>query len=144
MTEVVQYNASTERTAKIIYILYLVGIVIGITGIIGVIMAYINKTDAPAWLQSHYQFQVRTFWIGFLYLIIGGILTLAVIGYSLAVGLSIFLRVALAFEHPPAAGTALGVAMTQFSPAVAITVLTGSIVLSLAHRFLRRFLRDLV
>ena len=81
MTEAGQSNASTEGTAKIIYILYLVGIVIGITGIIGVIIAYINKTDAPAWLQSHYQFQVRTFWIGLLYLIIGGILTLAVIGY---------------------------------------------------------------
>ena len=81
MTEEVQSNATTEGTAKIIYILYLVGIIFGITGIIGVIMAYINKTDAPEWLKSHYQFQVRTFWIGLLYLIIGGILTLAVIGY---------------------------------------------------------------
>ncbi len=81
MTEADHSNATTVRTAKIIYILYLVGIVIGITGIIGVIIAYINKTDAPEWLQSHYQFQVRTFWIGFLYLIIGGVLTLAVIGY---------------------------------------------------------------
>ncbi len=81
MTEAVQSNASTERTAKIIYVLYLFGIVFDITGIIGVIMAYINKTDAPEWLQSHYQFQVRTFWIGFLYLVIGGVLTLAVIGY---------------------------------------------------------------
>jgi uncharacterized membrane protein len=81
MTEAVQSNASTEGTTKIIYILYLVGIVFGVTGIIGVIMAYINKTDAPEWLRSHYQFQIRTFWIGLLYMIIGGILTLAVIGY---------------------------------------------------------------
>ena len=81
MTEAVQSNASTERTAKIIYILYLFGIVFDITGIIGVIMAYINKTDAPEWLQSHYRFQIRTFWIGILYMIIGVILTLALIGY---------------------------------------------------------------
>ena len=81
MTEAVQSNASTERTAKIIYILYLFGIIFDITGIIGVIMAYINKSDAPEWLQSHYRFQIRTFWIGVLYMMIGVILTLALIGY---------------------------------------------------------------
>ncbi len=81
MTEAVQSNASTERPAKIIYILYLFGIIFDITGIIGVIMAYINKSDAPEWLQSHYRFQIRTFWIGVLYMMIGVILTLALIGY---------------------------------------------------------------
>ena len=81
MTQAVQSNASTERTAKIIYILYLFGIIFDITGIIGVIMAYINKSDAPEWLQSHYRFQIRTFWIGVLYMMIGVILTLALIGY---------------------------------------------------------------
>ena len=81
MTEAVQSDTTTEGTAKIVYILYLVGIVFGITGIIGVIMAYINKTDAPEWLRSHYRFQIRTFWIGALYVVLGAILTLAVIGY---------------------------------------------------------------
>lgn len=78
---VVQGDASTEGTAKFVYILYLVGLIFGLTGIIGVIMAYINKSDAPDWLKSHYQFQVRTFWIGFLYLLIGAILSIVVIGY---------------------------------------------------------------
>ncbi len=63
--------------------------------------------------------------------------------YSLAVGISILLMVTLDVEHPPASGTALGVAITGFSPSVAIAVLTSSIMLSLAHRFLRRFLKDL-
>ena len=58
-------------TAKIIYICYLVSIIIGITAIIGLIMAYVNKDDAPHWLNSHYQFQIRTFWIGALYLLLG-------------------------------------------------------------------------
>lgn len=55
---------TTESTAKVVYILYLVGIVIGITGIIGLIMAYVNRADAPDWLKTHYQLQIRTFWIG--------------------------------------------------------------------------------
>jgi len=72
---------STESTAKIVYILYLISIFIGLTAIIGVVMAYINKNDAPAWLQSHYQFQIRTFWIGLLYVVVGSILTYVLIGF---------------------------------------------------------------
>jgi len=67
----------------------------------------------------------------------------SIIVYSLAVGIAIFLMVALDAEHPPAGGTALGVAITGFSPSVVIAVLTSSIMLSLAHRFSKRFLRDL-
>ena len=62
---------------------------------------------------------------------------------ALAVGISMFLMVALDVEHPPASGTALGIAIAGFSSGVILTVLTSSILLSLAHRFLRRYLRDL-
>ena len=67
----------------------------------------------------------------------------AVIVYSVAVGISILLMVALDVEHPPASGTALGIAITGFSPSVMLAVLTSSIILSLAHHFLKRFLKDL-
>ena len=59
----------------------------------------------------------------------------AILVYSLAVGTTIFLMVALDMEHPPAGGTALGVAITGFSVNVMLAVLTSSIMLSLAHRF---------
>ena len=72
---------STEGTAKIVYILYLAGIIVGLTGIIGVVMAYINRGDAPDWLKTHYTFQIRTFWIGFLYMFIGFITSIVLIGY---------------------------------------------------------------
>ena len=81
MNEVTQQAPSSEGTAKVVYILYLVGIIFGLTGIIGVVMAYINKRDAPDWLQTHYQFQIRTFWIGLLYVLIGMILSIILIGY---------------------------------------------------------------
>jgi len=74
-------SPTTDGTAKIVYILYLVGIVAGITGIIGVVMAYINRADAPDWLKSHYQLQIRTFWIGLLYLFLGALLSVIVVGY---------------------------------------------------------------
>ncbi len=67
----------------------------------------------------------------------------AILVYSLAVGTAIFLMVALDVEHPPAGGTALGVAITGFSISVMLAVLTSSIILSLAHRFCKRYLKDL-
>ncbi len=76
-----QPQPSTEGTAKIVYILYLVSIFFGLTAIVGVVMAYIYRADAPPWLQAHYQYQIRTFWIGLLYLLIGSILTVVMIGY---------------------------------------------------------------
>lgn len=73
-------KSASTGTAKIIYILYLVSIIIGITAIAGLIMAYVNKDDAPDWLKSHYHFQIRTFWIGALYLFIGVLLSQFIIG----------------------------------------------------------------
>ena len=46
-------------------------------------MAYINKGDSEDWLQSHYQYQIRTFWIGILFGLISGLLTFILIGYFL-------------------------------------------------------------
>ena len=63
--------------------------------------------------------------------------------YSLAVGISIGLMVALDFEHPPASGTALGIAITGFSPGVMAAVLTSTLVMSLAHHCCKKFLKDL-
>ncbi len=82
MTEMSADNDSNAKNnAKIVYILYLVGLFAGITAIVGVVMAYINKEDAPEWLKSHFQFQIRTFWIGALFIFLGTILSLVIIGW---------------------------------------------------------------
>lgn len=65
----------------IIYVLYLVNLLIPLTGVVGIIMAYINKGDAPEVLKSHYQYAIRTFWIGILYGFVGIILTTILIGW---------------------------------------------------------------
>jgi uncharacterized membrane protein len=65
----------------VIYILYLIPI--GITHIVGLVMAYVARDTAPEWLRSHYNFQIRTFWIGLLYLCIAGVLCVVLIGFVL-------------------------------------------------------------
>ncbi len=73
-------DAAEDRTANLIYILYLLNLIFGVTSFIGVIMAYVNKGDAPEWVQSHYRFQIRTFWIGLLLGVIGAVTAAFVVG----------------------------------------------------------------
>lgn len=50
-------------------------------GLVGVVMAYVNRGDAPEWLRAHYRYQIRTFWIGGLCMLIGVLPSLVFIGY---------------------------------------------------------------
>ena len=76
---IVQKN--TTPTAKVIYILLIVSTLVGITGIIALVMAYVFQEESEDWLQTHYRFQIRTFWIGLLYITLGAITFLIGIGY---------------------------------------------------------------
>ncbi|MFC6670248.1 DUF4870 family protein [Marinobacterium aestuariivivens] len=67
--------------ARIIYILYLVSLVVGVTALIGVVMAYVYRGEASPWLQDHYRWQIRTFWIGLMYTVLGAILSGIGIGF---------------------------------------------------------------
>ncbi|MDX2423907.1 MAG: hypothetical protein QNK43_14670 [Amphritea sp.] len=80
-------NPSTDKgsNAKIVYILYLTSLIFGITGLVGLVMAYVYKDDAPEWLKSHYQWQIRTFWIGLLFAVIGLITTSILIGFLILI-----------------------------------------------------------
>jgi uncharacterized membrane protein len=75
---------SDEQLVLIVYLLYFAAYIFGITALIGVIIAHVRFPDANLPLGSHYQFQIRTFWIGVLYLVVGTVLAFAilpVIGY---------------------------------------------------------------
>jgi CBS-domain-containing membrane protein len=63
--------------------------------------------------------------------------------YSLAVGTAIFIMVVTDTEHPPAAGTALGVMMTGITLPVLVVVVVSIIILSVIHRVMKPYLRDL-
>src|SRR4029453_7829622 len=71
--------------ALIVYILYFVGYFTGVTALIGAIMAHVQVDSAEPLLATHYRFQIRTFWIGLLYLVVGVVLSLIVIGAAVLV-----------------------------------------------------------
>jgi CBS-domain-containing membrane protein len=66
-----------------------------------------------------------------------------IIMYALAVGASIFTMVVIDTEHPPAAGTALGVAITGITWEVFVAVTASIILLSIIHVLAKPYIRDL-
>jgi uncharacterized membrane protein len=75
-----QPTMSDKQLALVVYVLYLVSYFTGITALVGVIIASIQIGSADPILASHYRFQIRTFWIGLLYLFLGVILAFVFIG----------------------------------------------------------------
>jgi uncharacterized membrane protein len=75
-----QFDPQEASTANVVYILYLVGLMVPFTPIVALIMAYVNYSDAPEWEQTHYRFQIRTFWIGMFYSVIGLVTAIIVVG----------------------------------------------------------------
>jgi CBS-domain-containing membrane protein len=64
--------------------------------------------------------------------------------FPLAVGLVIFLMVALDVEHAPAAGTALAVIINEVTLTAAVVILTGAVVLTQCRYHMKNLLKDLI
>lgn len=71
-----QYNLIT-------YVLYLAGFVFGgLTSLVAIIMNYIKRNEMRGtWLESHVNWQIKTFWMSFLGYVVGGILAFIGIGF---------------------------------------------------------------
>jgi uncharacterized membrane protein len=69
-----------KTNLQVIYILYLASFVIGISGIVGIVLAHLNSGKSDAWLESHYTWAIRTFWLGLLGAIISMVLMMVLIG----------------------------------------------------------------
>ena len=79
-----------KTNVQVIYILYLAGFVIGITPLIGVVLAYVNRGRSAAWIETHYTWAIRTFWIGLLYALISFILAFILVGFLLMLATAVW------------------------------------------------------
>lgn len=66
--------------ALIVYVLYLLGFLTGVSAVVGLIIAWLQVERAEPVTRSHFRFQIRTFWIGLLYLAAGAITLHVAIG----------------------------------------------------------------
>ena len=87
----VQYDeklASNKRVTALIYALYGASVIFGVTIIIGIIMNYIKRADVQGtFLESHFTWQIRTFWYTLLWSIIGTLTAIIGIGFIILIGL---------------------------------------------------------
>ncbi|WP_339764585.1 DUF4870 domain-containing protein [uncultured Hoeflea sp.] len=72
-----------KTNLQVIYVSYLASFVIGITGIVGIVLAHLNRGKSEAWLESHYTWAIRTFWLGLLGALMSGLLMFVLIGMLL-------------------------------------------------------------
>lgn len=79
-----------KQNAQLVYILYLVGLAIGISVIVGVVFAYINRGKSADWIDTHYTYAIRTFWIGLLYSLICMVLAIVGIGFLLMIAVLVW------------------------------------------------------
>ena len=63
---------------------------LGWPSIIGVIISYVKRGEAKGtFLDSHFSWQIRTFWWALLWVVIGGLLTITIIGALIGIPLLI-------------------------------------------------------
>jgi len=56
-------SPETKKIPFAVYLLYLTSLMLVAPAGLGVWLAYQSRAEAPEWLKSHYQFQIRTFWV---------------------------------------------------------------------------------
>ncbi len=77
-------EASARRVANLVYALQAAWLIFGIPLIVALIVNYVKRDDVRGTLaESHFRWQIRTFWFWLLWLVIGGILTLLLIGFAI-------------------------------------------------------------
>ena len=92
-----QINLSAEtglqRLAMIVYGLQAASLFTGsLTLFAGVIINYVRMEDVRgSWVESHFRWQTRTFWYTLLWLVIGGVTTLILIGWGILLAASLWL-----------------------------------------------------
>jgi uncharacterized membrane protein len=91
-----QKLSSLKTVTAVVYALQAIGFFSGITWIVAVIVNYVKLDDARGtWLESHFRWQIRTFWWGLLWGVIGSVLLLILVGWLVlaAAGIWIIYRI---------------------------------------------------
>lgn len=70
--------AGLKNIAMVVYLLQGLSFLWGITAIVGVIVNYVKRDDARGTIyESHFDWQIRTFWWGLLWAVLGMLLIIA-------------------------------------------------------------------
>lgn len=83
---------SLKTLTLVVYGLQAAGFFIGLTWIVAVVVNYVKLEEvAGTWLESHFRWQIRTFWWGLAGAVVGLILMLVLVGWLLWIGVAVWL-----------------------------------------------------
>jgi uncharacterized membrane protein len=100
VTAIAEPRESLIKLTHVIYALHAFSLVTGIVGaatvvgafltgwpsIIAVVLNYVKRSEVRGtWLESHYRWQIRTFWFGLLWVSLCGLFIVATLGIGLLI-----------------------------------------------------------
>lgn len=82
-----------RNLAVLVYILQGLSFFLGgITGLVGVIINYVKLDDVRnTWVEPHFRWQIRTFWLGLLWTVIGVVTSFIFVGWFILMGAAIWI-----------------------------------------------------
>ncbi len=84
---------SLRRLALIVYALQATSLFTGsLTLFAGVIINYVRMDDVKgSWIESHFRWQTKTFWYSLVWMVIGGITVIFLVGWAILLAVSIWM-----------------------------------------------------
>ena len=77
---------SLKTITMVVYALQAASFLFGVTAIVAIIINYVKRDDVRGtWLESHFRWQIRTFWFSLLWGGFGLITFLLVVGYFILI-----------------------------------------------------------
>ena len=74
--------ASLKTLTTVIYALYALSLFSGITAIVAIVLNYIKLDDTRGtWLESHFRWQIRTFWWSVVWFVLGALTWIILVGW---------------------------------------------------------------
>jgi uncharacterized membrane protein len=73
---------SAKTLTTVVYALYAAALIIGISAVVAIVINYVKRDDmVGTWLESHFRWQIRTFWFGLLWFSLGVLTYIIIIGW---------------------------------------------------------------
>ena len=74
--------AGLKNVTMMVYLLQALSFLWGVTAVVGVIVNYVKRDDAKGTVyESHFDWQIRTFWWGLLWAVIGFVTAFILVGF---------------------------------------------------------------
>ena len=85
-------DTTLRQLTMAVYVLQLASILVGITLVAGAIINYLKRGEVRGtWLESHFRWQIRTFWWSLLWFGVGLALLVFIVGFFILVALAMWL-----------------------------------------------------